>query len=236
MRPTAARIGLPLVGRGTMGVVLLLLLGTLPSGAQSVPGEGDGGFCFWANPAPRCDAWLILEAQLILPLAESSNLGVSPVDGMVPPRADPFAYGPEWHIEGNLGAMYNLRPTWSLGGLWTVGNGSGGLMDGVRGRVRWWRNAWVYLEGEAGIVRANLADVGAIAGPTVGARMNVRDIVTASVRYDRWDVPAIPGREGGPVSRVSAAVGLSGRTGVAGGAVLGLATLAVVLLLAGSVS
>lgn len=221
-----------------------LLAGVLAAGALTLPGDlvgqttepssppPEGRLCFWPAPAPGCRTWVIIEAQGVLPVMESSNIIFSPPNGAPPQELE--LYLDDRNVEVNLGLMVNLSPDWSVGGFWTGGSGSGGSTDGLRGRVRWWSGGPVRLELEGGTITSNLGSrAPPRTGPTVGVRASLWDVGTLTVRYDRVEIPPETYRTGGTVSGVSVGAGFAGKAGLAAGTLGLVGILALSLALAG---
>lgn len=178
-----------------MGLGMVLLAGTLapaePAMAQDQAKPRIG--CFRGKPLPDCKSFWIVEIQGVLPAFQTRrtityvNIGSSM-------RVSSFSNELEW----NLGHMVNVDGDWALGGELTLGTGRYDRAA-LRVRGRRWLNPDVSVEAEAG-VRWSSGDYSAApatpVGPTLGARLNIRDQGAFFVRWDAYSLPEIPASSG----------------------------------------
>lgn len=214
-----------LLTRACLLLSAVLLVPASPLTAQEEV-EAGGIACFRIHPAPRCRSYWIVEVQGVFPVYSSTQ--THDFRGTV----DVFD---DRNLEFNLGHMVNVTPGISAGAALVLGSGSGGVPDGVRGRVRWWATPGASLELEGGVLWTNLGSgVGSpLAGPSVGARLNVRDMGAVFLRYDRVNVPSDGPWSGGPASALSVGASASSGGAIIVSALIGLGLLVLVLVAPG---
>jgi len=164
----------------TGGAVAIALWGGAESaGAQVGDTTSEAGKvgCFRGQPIPNCRSFWIFEVQGQTPVAQSRR----PVFyGDAPPvRMHSF----ESELEWNLGHMINLTPDWAVGGVVTVGTGTGDHISGAKVRARRWLNPSVSLEVQGGLLRTGNRDPAPM-GVTGDLRLNIRDQGSVFVRWD----------------------------------------------------
>jgi len=140
--------------------------------------------CFRGHPSPSCRSFWIFEMQGQTPVVQSRR----PVFyGDAPPvRMHSF----ESELEWNLGHMVNLTPSWALGGVVTLGTGTGDHISGAKIRARRWLNPSVSLEVQGGLLRTGNRDPAPM-GVTGDLRLNIRDQGSVFVRWDGVDLVEI---------------------------------------------
>ncbi len=204
-----------------------VLISTLPAQGRGVAGQEPQLGCFRGRPLPACKSFWIFEMQLGVPVAQTSRT-VQPAGHLaVDVTAFPAVF--EW----NIGHMSNVGDDWALGGLLTVGTGSGGPLTGFKARVRRWVGTNVSAEAEAGALwsNANAHRDDSGSGGTAALRLNVRD---QGSLYLRWDVLPLSeeiagGDPGGTQHSLSIGVGTGSKTGLIS---TGAASIALVVLIA----
>ena len=199
-----------------------------PLEAQVNQTESAGIACFRIRPAPFCRSYWIVEVQGVFPVASSMQTQFSGGQGAPGIEVDVSA---DNNLEFNLGHMINASSKVSVGGAVVLGSGSGGVPDGARARVRWWATPGASFELEAGVVRTNLGRglSPPLVGPSLGARLNLRDAGAVLIRYDRVKVPSDDQWSGGSAWGLSLGASASSGRAVVISGLIGLGLLLLVL-------
>lgn len=145
--------------------------------------------CFRGQPTPICRSFWIFEMQGQTPVAQSRR----PIFYQDEPPVQMHSF--ESELEWNLGHMMNLTPSWALGGVVTLGTGTGDHISGVKARARRWLNPNVSLELQGGLLRTGNRQPAPM-GVTADVRLNIRDQGSVFVRWDGVDLDEL-GTPGG---------------------------------------
>jgi hypothetical protein len=177
MKTTWRRVG---VG---CAVAVALAGGAGSAAAQVVggPGQAQKVGCFRGQPSPICRSFWIFEMQGQTPVVQTRR----PVFYQGEPPVQMHSF--ESELEWNLGHMVNLTPAWALGGVVTLGTGTGDHISGVKVRARRWLNPNVSLELQSGLLRTGNRHPTPL-GVTADLRLNIRDQGSVFVRWDGVDL------------------------------------------------
>lgn len=119
--------------------------------ATPAPGQiqPTGGFCWRGRPAPDCNAFLVAEGKVYMPLGGSRYSRTSYRGGTTTQSLELT-----WYVAWELGVMANMNENNALGATVLLGGDANGSRLGLKGRYRHWLDRATALDVGAGILRA----------------------------------------------------------------------------------